>query len=81
LLTFFLVKIVTGSIENNFKFSTFQVISASGGNIIAVANPALSMSPAMLEEEAKAARQVAASPLQLLGLGQSFKQEPLSPTQ
>jgi hypothetical protein len=71
-----------GTIENNLVFSAFQVISASGGNIIAVANPALSMSPAMLEEaEVKAARQVAASPLQLLGLGQSFKQEPLSPTQ
>ncbi|XP_059475469.1 NGFI-A-binding protein homolog isoform X2 [Neocloeon triangulifer] len=58
----------------------FQVISASGTNIIAVANPALSMSPAMLEEEAKAVRQ-SNSPLQLLGLGQAFKQEPLSPSQ
>jgi len=56
------------------------VISASGGNIIAVANPALSMSPAMLEEEAKGVRQ-AASNSPLFNLGQTFKQEPLSPTQ
>ncbi|KAF4521091.1 hypothetical protein B566_EDAN010965 [Ephemera danica] len=70
-----------------------KVISASGGNIIAVANPALSMSPAMLQgndptaemkgqcsprpHSAAATSHPITSLLQ--GLGAQFKQEPLSP--
>ncbi|XP_065346410.1 NGFI-A-binding protein homolog isoform X2 [Cloeon dipterum] len=72
---------LTHAFENYYDENKVQVISASGTNIIAVANPALSMSPAMLEEEAKSVRQAGVhSPLQLLGLGQAFKQEPLSPS-
>ncbi|KAJ9579203.1 hypothetical protein L9F63_024690 [Diploptera punctata] len=59
------------SYDDNFNSDNkVQVISSSGGNIIAVANPALSMLPS---EAASGVDKAPATPLVLL------KQEPLSP--
>ncbi|PSN41059.1 hypothetical protein C0J52_18317 [Blattella germanica] len=62
------------SYSENFHIENkVQVISSSGGNIIAVANPALSLSPAIVPPDPSSGIDKASTPLVLL------KQEPLSP--